>query len=92
MLNILGEFYYIDLDEVDSACNIPNTKSEVDEKESDDSIQINVMKWEIVKMLLEVVMSEREEMDEMIGKHNQTTLPFKLAFNTLLHKKIIKKL
>lgn len=89
MIQVLGELYYIDLDSIENVCNIPQTTEE--KSENDDSIHINVMKWEVVKMLLEVVMSEREDMDELIGKHNNTTLPFKLVFNTLLHKKIIKK-
>lgn len=91
MLNVLGENYYIDLDEVENY---------LDMSESDDSEQlsgstemkINVIKFELVKLLLETILSEQEPMEDKLGLNsnkNNTSVPFKLAFNTLLNKKLI---
>jgi hypothetical protein len=41
-------------------------------------------------MMMEVLMTEREEADEMLGHKSSVTIPFKLAFNTLLNENIIK--
>jgi hypothetical protein len=54
-------------------------------------MRINIVKFELVKMLLEVVLSENEDIDEKLGlkSSSQTTIPFRLAFNSLLNKKLI---
>ena len=44
----------------------------------------------MVKLMLDVIMSEQAEPDEKIGIANaQLSIPFRLAFNSLLNKKII---
>lgn len=42
-------------------------------------------------MFLEVVLSENEDIDEKLGlkSSSQTSIPFRLAFNSLLNKKLI---
>jgi hypothetical protein len=42
---------------------------------------------------MEIVLSEREGVDENLGIHStkDLTIPFKISFNTLLLNKIIKK-
>lgn len=88
MLNILGEHYYIDLDKIEEYLDI----SEIDsDSSSPDTIElkINVIKFEMVKMLLETVLSEHEHSDEALGIKPTTSIPFKLAFNSLLNKKLI---
>jgi hypothetical protein len=42
-------------------------------------------------MLLETVLTETEIPDEKLGMKTQLTIPFTLAFNSLLNKKIIKR-
>jgi hypothetical protein len=55
--------------------------------------QIHLVKYEVVKMLLDTILTEVEQVDETLGdKSNELTIPFKLAFNTLLFKKIINKI
>jgi hypothetical protein len=53
---------------------------------------INLVSFEVVKMMLEIIMTEREDLDENLGSHsiNKLSIPFKLAFNTLLKHNIIK--
>jgi hypothetical protein len=45
----------------------------------------------MVKMLMDTVLTENEEVDENLGikSSSNTIIPFKLAFNSLLNKKLI---
>ena len=45
----------------------------------------------MVKMLLETILSEQEILDEKLGmkSNSNTSIPFKLAFNSLLNQKLI---
>jgi len=100
MLELLGEAYYVDFINLEESINIPKTeKSNKDEKdgellEESDTQQISIVKYETIKMMLEVILTEREELDENLGIHNakNLSLPFKIAFNTLLRHGIIKHL
>ncbi len=46
------------------------------------------------KVLIDVILTEREEIDENLGIHGakNLTIPFKIAFNTLLINNILQKL
>jgi len=55
--------------------------------------QIHVVKYETLKLMIEIVMDQTEEVDEKLGTNsNELSVPFKMAFNTLLTKGIITKL
>jgi len=85
MLKILGENYYIDIDKIDEYINIGQPT------ENGES-HISVVKFEMVKTMIDVIMSEGEPVDEALGnKSTEITIPFKIAFNTLLNKKMINK-
>lgn len=87
MIEVLGETYFIDLDSVDNTINMD--KEIVPSGET----HVNIAKYEIVKIMIETIMTEAEEdMDESLGKHNMSKLsiPFRIAFNTLLNNKILK--
>jgi len=45
----------------------------------------------LVKLLLDTVLTEHEEIDEQLGikSSSNTSIPFRLAFNSLLNKKLI---
>jgi hypothetical protein len=89
MISILGENYYIDLKEIDSLVGIATSNEEGHvEKQTD------VVKYDFVKLMIEVLLTEREEIDENLGIHSSKnlSLPFKFAFNTLLLNKILKKI
>mgnify|MGYP003639136322 CR=1 FL=1 len=89
MLEIFGEMYYIDLDAVGEAVN---TSIETSSGETEQTI--NLVSFEVVKIMLEIIMTEREEVDENLGIHSTKNLsiPFKFAFNTLLKHQILKHL
>ena len=86
MLKVLNENYFIDLDEVENYLDI----REVTESSGMTESRVNVIKFEMVKMLLEVVLTENSEMEDSLGmKSKDVSVPFKIAFNTLLNKKLI---
>lgn len=89
MLKVLGENYYVDLDEIekylDMTDEIPDTIT------GNTEMRINIIKFEMVKMMLETILTEHEEIDETLGMKSsvKTSVPFKIAFNSLLNKKLI---
>lgn len=90
MINVLGENYYIDLDVIEKYLDMSDDTSP-DSLSGTSEMRINVIKFEMVKMLLETVLSEQEVIDEKLGikSNNNTSIPFRLAFNSLLNKKLI---
>jgi hypothetical protein len=89
MITIWDENYYIDLDRIEEFIDLTNV---INEELSGNTSEhkINVVKYEMVKMMLEVIMSEHSESDEKLGiQRADLSVPFRLAFNSLLNKKII---
>ena len=84
MFNVFGENYYIDLDKIEDFVQYSGTSGET---------SIHVVKYESVKAMVDTILTETNEVDENLGmKTNEVTIPFKIAFNTLLMKKIINKI
>jgi hypothetical protein len=82
MFELWGENYYLDLEKIQNESQFVNESGET---------QVHVVKYDTLRLLIETVMTE-DEVDENLGmKSSQITLPFKLAFNTLLVNKIINK-
>lgn len=87
MLKVLGENYFVDLDQIEVYLDI--TEEKIDMSGLSES-RINIIKFEMVKMLLEVLLTENNDIDDKLGMKNRDfSVPFKLAFNTLLNKKLI---
>jgi hypothetical protein len=87
MFKILGENYYLDLDEIEDFIKIENS-SQTGTGEN----HISVVKYEMVKMLTEILLTESEEVDDNLGfKASNLSIPFKLSFNTLINKKLLNK-
>ena len=62
--------------------------------EQNGGIQVDISKWEILRLMMEVVMNMNTEIDDklgMAGLNNDTPIPFKIAFNTLLKYNIIQE-
>lgn len=89
MIKVLGENYYVDLDLVEDYIGIPYTGEKLSGETSE--IKINIIKFDLVKMLLDTVLTEHEELDETLGmkQSSNTSIPFRIAFNSLLNKKLI---
>ena len=90
MIKVLNENYFVDLDEVEKYLDMSDSPS-MEPLTGNTEMKINIIKFELVKMLLEVVLSENEDIDDKLGlkSSSQTTIPFRLAFNSLLNKKLI---
>ena len=63
-------------------------------EEEDKGLQINAPKYEILKLLLDVLLSDTEIVDDGLGIRalKQSTIPFKLSLNTLINYNIIKEI
>lgn len=90
MINVLGENYYIDLDVIEQYLDMSD-ETIAEPLTGTTEMRINIIKFEMVKLLLETILSENEIMDDKLGikSSSNTSIPFKLAFNSLLNKKLI---
>ena len=90
MIKVLGENYYIDLDRVEDYLDMSDQYPD-DKISGNTETRINIIKFEMVKMLMDTVLTEHEEIDEQLGmkSSSNTSIPFRLAFNSLLNKKLI---
>jgi len=93
MLEFLGENYYLDISELERQVSFENSSLPPLTESGNTEQQISVTRYEMFKVLIDVVLTEREEIDENLGIHGakEITIPFKIAFNTLLNKKMINK-
>ena len=96
MLKILNEEYFLDFDRIEDYINIPKTKEVVESEEDEDlddaTQQISIVKYEMIKMMVDVILSEGGEVDEVMGtRSSELSIHFNLAFNSLLNKKILNK-
>ncbi len=84
LFNTFGGNYYIDLDKLEKEIELENPTGET---------QFHLIKYEMIKMMIETVITESDNVDEKLGPNNsELTIPFKIAFNTLRVKNIINKL
>ena len=84
LFKTFGENYYIDIDRLEKEIELENSTGDT---------QYHLVKYEMIKMMIETVMSEPESVDEKLGPNSsELTIPFKLSFNTLRVKNIINKL
>jgi hypothetical protein len=90
MLKIMNEHYFLDLDEIDNYIQFKSDQPL--SGGTSNEYQISVVKYETIKLMLEVLLDEHEEVDDVLGSKasNHLSIPFKLAFNTLLSKHLIK--
>ena len=94
MIKVLGENYYFDLDKIEEYLDMsikPGENIEDDEFSGSTDMKVNIIKFEMVKMLMDTILTEHEEIDEKLGmkSSNNTSIPFRLSFNSLLNKKLI---
>jgi|TARA_R110000822_G_scaffold67703_8_gene164714 hypothetical protein len=81
-----SEYMYMDVDQF-------MDQIELQPKEEEKEISINLPKFEFFKLMLDVCLGYAEEVDDTLGQLglNKTTIPFRLAINTLIEYKILKK-
>lgn len=84
MFKLFNELYYVDLDKIEECVHLDGVSGES---------QIHVVKYELIKSMIDTLLTESNEVDENLGLNsNELSIPFKLAFNTLMLKKIINKI
>ena len=89
MLKILGENFYFDIDAIEEYINVEPPTDQTGAPQN----HISVVKYDMVKMMIETLIVENEEADETLGmKNSDLSIPFRLAFNSLLYKKLINKI
>jgi hypothetical protein len=90
MIPVFNENYFVDLDKIEEYIDMSNNE-EFEPLSGNTEMRINIVKFEMVKMLLEVVLSENEDMDEKLGLKTtkNVSIPFRIAFNSLLNKNLI---
>jgi hypothetical protein len=88
MVEIFGKSYYIDLDGVTEKCR---TGKNIKDEDGEDVTEVNIFKYEIIKMCLDRVLADFQDVDEELGAfaENTTTTSFKIAFNTLIKNQIL---
>ena len=89
MLEILGKFYFIDIDAITNACK---TGKKIKDDNDNETYEINIFKYEMLKVCVERVLNEFEQpVDDDLGSQYTTDLStsFKFAFNTLIKNNII---
>jgi hypothetical protein len=89
MVEVFGKLYYIDLDSISEVCRTGKTIK--DEEDDSETLEINIFKYEVIKMCIERVLNEFEDSDEEMGlfAQKETTVSFRIAFNTLLKNNIL---
>ena len=88
MVEIFGKNYYINIDAISEKCRTGKT---VKTDDGDESFEINIFQYEIIKMCLERILNDVEDVDEELGAFGQTdtSISFKIAFNTLIKNQIL---
>lgn len=92
MIKVLGENYFIDLDKVEEYIDMSEQPTDEEVLSGiTPEMRVNVIKFEMVKMMIDTVLTEHEEIDEKLGmkSSSNTSIPFRIAFNSLLNKKLI---
>ena len=74
MIKIFGELYYFDFDELDRQITI-----QYEEKENEHNV--NLVKFELLKIMIEVLLTEKEDYDENLGTYatKDLSIPFRFA-------------
>tara|TARA_R100001509_G_C4776841_1_gene184951 strand:+ start:281 stop:565 length:285 start_codon:yes stop_codon:yes gene_type:complete len=86
-LTVGNEALYFDMEEFLGQIYIPN-------EEDSNKFDINLPKFEFLKLMLDTTCNIVEEVDDNLGvvSLNKLSIPYKLSLNTLIKYKIIKKL
>lgn len=92
MIQIFGENYYLNLNNIDKFVNVKGEPTSGTTESGEEKIAF--VKYEMIKILTDVVMTENEDIDEKLGTKSslQLSIPFKLAWNTMLFNKFIEKI
>ena len=88
MVEIFGKYYFIDLDAITEACK---TGSKIKDDEGNETFEINIFKYELLKLCVERLLNEYDQEGDGIEAiiQNNISISFRFAYNTLLKNNII---
>ncbi len=102
LLEICGKELFFDIDKLSDICKIEDVEVDEDTSKIVEKLplmenlgtQIDVTKYEMYREMIGALLMYNEQIDNKMGMVglNNTTVPFKLAYNTLLMKGILKEL
>lgn len=102
LLEICGKELFFDIDKLSDICKIEEVDTDEDTSNNIEKLplmenmglQIDVTKYEMYREMIGSLLMYNEQIDNKMGMVglNSTTVPFKLAYNTLLMKGILKEL
>jgi hypothetical protein len=101
MLEIFGEHYFLDLDEIENYVQIPNPLNENntgdlvplnEEEQPRFENQYSIVKYDLIKHMIVVLLDSDIDADPKLGHKSLDNMEpsTKLIFNTLLNKKILR--
>ena len=92
-LEIGGSYYIIDLHELSRFVGFTLETIKEGTNEKIDEKQIDISKYEMAKLMVEVIFTNNEVVDNKMGMAglNDLSIPYKLAFNSLLYHNILKE-
>jgi len=102
LLEICGKELFFDIDKLSDICKIEDIEEDDEQPKDVEKLpimenmgmQIDVTKYEMYREMIGTLLMYQEQIDNKMGMVglNSTTVPFKLAYNTLLMKGILKEL
>ena len=81
-----GDGYYIDIESITDRCRTGDT---IKEDDGTEATEVNIFKYEVLKMCIDRVLGDFEEEDDKLGFMKGKSLSFQIAFNTLLKNEIL---
>jgi hypothetical protein len=94
MVEILGEYYYLNIDKITESCELTVDVDTDEDGNNTGAVDqtINVFKYDTIKMCLDTILTEAAQDDNGMGLLNsELSIPFKIAFNTLIKYQILTK-
>ena len=81
MVEIFGEYYYIDLDKINEKCEIRLDTKESSRNEEKLEVEqtINVFKYDTVKQCIDTILTEQGPEDSLGLYASDVSLPFKFV-------------
>lgn len=96
-LDTISDFVRINVEETNNLDELLNNSSNENKNETIVESQgplIDMTRWDLVKAMIETILSENGIVDEDMGKTmlgKQLSIPCRLSFNTLIKHKLIKR-
>ena len=89
MIKVLGENYYIDLDKVEEYIDMSIQEEEDETMSGSTEMKINIIKFEMIKMLMDTILTEHELAHQLYGVDNDIEVSIPAPENKTVKKEIL---